>query len=116
MSLLDKIRKFESMHIVFWLVKDTCWMMEFKALGACMIVPTVFLALYLAVKTFGTRDFYINMSILFWISANSYWMVTEFFFNNHLKELAAIPFGLGFLFVGLFYLNKGKTKELHHLD
>ena len=114
MSLFDKIRKFESMHIVFWLMKDSCWMLEYKLLGTCMIVPTLFLAFYLAVKTYGTRDFYINMSILFWISANSYWMIMEFFFANYMKELAAIPFTLGFVFVALFYTNAGSKKEIHH--
>ena len=116
MDLFEKIRRYESMHIVFWLVKDSCWMMEFKSLGAVMIIPTVFLALYLAVKTFKTRDFYINMAILCWISANSYWMIVEFFFENQHKNLAAIPFALGFIFVVLFYIAIGKRKEIHHID
>jgi len=113
MTLFDKIRKYESMHIVFWLVKDSCWMLEYKLLGACMILPTIFLAFYLAIKTYSTRDFYINMAILFWITANSYWMIMEFFFANHYKELAIIPFTLGFIFVALFYANAGKKREVH---
>jgi hypothetical protein len=116
MILFEKIRRYESMHIVFWLVKDSCWMMEFKSLGTAMIVPTVFLAIYLAVKTIKTRDFYINMAILCWISANSYWMFVEFFFANQYKSLAAIPFALGFVFVALFYASAGKRKEIHHID
>ena len=112
MTLFDKIRKYESMHIVFWLIKDSCWMLEYKLLGACMIIPTVFLAFYLVIKTYGTRDFYINMSILFWISANSFWMVMEFFYQNHYKEFAAIPFTLGFVFVALFYANTPKKREV----
>lgn len=111
MDFLEKIRRFESMHIVFWLIKDTCWMMEFKVLGALMIVPTVFLAVYLAWKTFRTRDFYINMAIFFWISANSYWMIVEFFNNNEHRHLAAIPFALGFVFVGLFYILPKKQEK-----
>jgi hypothetical protein len=104
MELLEKIRKFESMHIVFWLIKDTCWMMEWKWLGAIMIVPTVSLAIYLAFKTIGTRDFHLNVAIFFWISANSFWMLMEFFNDNHYKNFAAVPFALGFLFVALFYI------------
>lgn len=104
MDLLEKIRKFESMHIVFWLMKDTCWMMEWKWLGAVMILPTLSLAVYLVLKTTGTRDFYLNVAIFFWISANSFWMLMEFFNENHYRDFAGIPFALGFCFVGLFYL------------
>ncbi|MGZ4041208.1 MAG: hypothetical protein ACXVNR_11630 [Bacteroidia bacterium] len=107
MELLDKIRKYESMHIVFWLIKDSCWMLELKWLGALMIIPTVSLAIYLVFKTLKTRDMYINIAIFFWISANSYWMMMEFFNNNHNKNFAAIPFALGFVFVAAFYLSGG---------
>src|SRR6185369_9528908 len=103
MDLLDKIRKYESMHIVFWLIKDTCWMLELKWLGAIMMVPTLFLAAYLIYKTWLMIDVYINTAILFWIMANSFWMMMEFFNDNQLKYFASIPFGLGFVFVGVFY-------------
>lgn len=86
-------------------------MMEFKWLGATMIVPTVFLAIYLVFKTIGTRDFYLNMAIFFWISANSFWMLMEFFNNNLYKEYAALPFALGFVFVGLFYVQPLRNKR-----
>jgi hypothetical protein len=116
MDLLEKIRRYESMHIVFWLVKDSCWMLEQKVLGTCMIIPTVALAAYLVFKTIRTRDFYINMAIFFWISANSFWMLMEFFNENQYKNFAAIPFALGFVFVGLFYIVSGKVKEVHQRD
>ena len=104
MELLDKIRKYESMHIVFWLIKDTCWMLELKTLGAIMVIPTLFIAIYIVVKTMKTIDFYLNMAIFFWISANSFWMLMEFFNDNNLRYFASIPFVLGFAFVGTFYL------------
>lgn len=113
MELLDKLRKYESMHIVFWLMKDSCWMLELKWLGALMILPTVSLAVYLVLKTIRTRDMYINIAIFFWISANSYWMVMEFFNNNLYKNFAAIPFALGFVFVAAFYLSgDSKTTQI----
>jgi len=110
MDLLDKIRKYESMHIVFWLIKDTCWMLELKALGALMIAPTLFLAVYLVIKTLRTKDMFINMAIFFWILANSFWMLMEFFNNNQYKNFAAIPFSFGFLFVAAFYINNYRTR------
>lgn len=111
MDLLDKLRKYESMHIVFWLMKDSCWMLELKVLGAIMIAPTLFLAFYLMFKTLGTKDIYINTAILFWILANSFWMLMEFFNHNQYKNFAAIPFAIGFMFVGAFYRNDYKTKQ-----
>jgi hypothetical protein len=69
-----------------------------------MIVPTFLLALYLMLKTLRHREVFINAAILCWITANSYWMVVEFFFHDEGKPLAAIPFALGFLFVIIYYL------------
>ncbi|MCE3229108.1 MAG: hypothetical protein K0S32_3659 [Bacteroidetes bacterium] len=91
-------------------------MMEFKTLGAIMIAPTLLLAVYLVIKTIGTRDFYLNMAIFFWITANSFWMIMEFFNDDMYRHYAAIPFGLGFVFVILFYVTAGKAKEIHHID
>ncbi len=112
MELLDKIRKYENLHIVFWLVKDSCWMLELKWLGAIMMVPTLFLAVFLVFKTARSTDVFINLAIFFWIVANSYWMMMEFFNNNHYKNLAAIPFGLGFIMVGIFYIKSYRLKRL----
>jgi len=104
MSLLEKIRKFENLHIVFWLIKDTCWMLELRWLGTIVMFPTLFLAIYLVIKTIGTPNVLINISIFFWIFANSFWMMMEFFNHNHYKNYASIPFALGFVFVAIFYI------------
>ena len=111
MELLDKIKKFENLHIVFWLIKDTSWMLEIKWLGALMILPTVGVAIYIIVHSFRMREVFINLAILCWICANSFWMCMEFFLNNQHKNFAAIPFVLGFLFVGIYYY-KGLSKPL----
>ena len=87
-------------------------MLEFKTLGVIMIFPTMALAVYLVYKTLNTRDFYINMSIFFWIGANSFWMLMEFFNDNQYKHYAGIPFALGILFVVLFYLKNPAKSEI----
>ncbi len=110
MELLDKIRKYESTHVVFWLIKDTCWMLELKWLGAIMVAPTIGIAIYIVYKTIGTIDLYINLAILFWISANSFWMMMEFFNDNEYRYFASIPFALGFIFVGIFYFKTLRKK------
>jgi hypothetical protein len=111
MDLLNKIKHYEYLHIVFWLIKDSCWMMEFKVTGTLMIVPTIGLAIMIVYHTWRTIDVYINMAILFWICANSFWMVLEFFDHTNLKTLAAVPFLLGFVFVGIFYYKRWKGHE-----
>jgi hypothetical protein len=101
---LRKLRHYENVHIPLWLLKDTCWMMEWKAMGVLMIIPTVWVALLIAYKTYGQREFFINSAICFWISANGYWMCCEFFGYVNLKNYAAIPFALGMVCSALFYL------------
>src|SRR3954469_3645462 len=108
MHLAQKIRHYENLHIVFWLIKDSCWMLQLKIPGAIMIGPTLFLAVHIMIKTRGTADFYINAAILCWITANSYWMLIEFFNGDRLRGYSAIPFAMGFLFVGLYYFRSWK--------
>lgn len=113
MSTFEKIRKYENLHIVFWLIKDTCWMLEIKWLGALMIIPTLLVALYIVLKTRGSNDVFLNLAILCWISANSFWMCMEFFMNNEYKNYSGIPFALGFVFVGIFYFRHFNQKTRH---
>lgn len=100
------LRHYENLHIPLWLMKDTCWMMEFKVVGIIMIIPTVSVAMYLAWKSRRVRDYYINLAVLFWIGANSYWMCCEFFNHAELKFYAGIPFIFGMISTLLFYLSK----------
>ncbi len=99
----EKLNKYENLHILFWLIKDTCWMLQFKWIGIAMILPTLTIALIIVFYTKSRPVVYINLAILFWITANSSWMYIEFFTDGHLKQFTTIPFALGFLFVGLFY-------------
>lgn len=103
MKLFEKIKKFESLHIVFWLIKDSCWMFEFKWLGILMVIPTLIIAGIIVYISRKTNDIYLNFSILFWILANSFWMYCEFFNYGENKMFSSIPFALGFLFVGVYY-------------
>ena len=103
MELWEKIKKYESLHIVFWLIKDSCWMLQFKWLGIVMVLPTIVIAAIIVVITKKTVDVFLNLAILFWISANSFWMFIEFFTIGEYKLLASIPFGLGFLCIGIYY-------------
>ena len=108
-----RYRKMENLHIVFWLFKDISWCMIWRPLGIAMIFPTLFFAIVITIRT---RQFMSevchNLAIVFWIAANAYWMISEFFHFDtaplfaeySFKHLAIIPFILGILFLAFFYI------------
>ncbi len=108
-----KFRRMENMHIVFWLFKDISWCMEFKTLGTVMIIPTLAIAIWIAIKNRQyVSEVCHNVAIVFWISANSFWMLSEFFhfdetpllFGLTGKQTAMIPFCLGLCCLIYYYL------------
>ena len=101
---LGHVSKFDNVHVLMWLIKDTCWMLEWRVLGTAMIAPTLAVAMFLALKSRGEHVFWINLAICFWIAANSYWMLCEFFGHEEIKDYAGIPFACGFAAVAAFYL------------
>lgn len=114
-----RYRKMENMHIIFWLIKDVSWCMIWKMLGLVMIVPTLIISIIIAWRTRELKsELAHNLAITFWISANSYWMISEFFgFDDvHIwhqfegKHLAIIPFSIGVLILAYYYLFQ-KQKE-----
>jgi hypothetical protein len=122
-SIPARYRRLENLHIVFWLFKDISWCMIWKVLGIAMIIPTLAVAIYIAYRTRQIRsELAHNLAVAFWISANSYWMISEFFgfddvtiLNNYEgKHLAMIPFLIGVAILSWYYLierRKEKNKE-----
>lgn len=105
---MHKLRHYENLHIPLWLLKDTFWMMQWKALGIAMIFPTIIVAAVIAIKSCREKDdeFWINLAICFWIAANSYWMLCEFSHHEEIKDYAALPFIAGMLSVIWFYVKR----------
>lgn len=108
-----KYRIVENLHIFFWLIKDLCWCIIYKPLGIAMIFPTLFIAAYIVWQNrIMASELYHNLAVLFWIIANSYWMISEFFgFDEQVllwkftgKNLALIPFSIGIAFLLIYYL------------
>jgi hypothetical protein len=106
-------RKMENLHIVFWLFKDIAWCLSLKLLGVTMIIPTMAISIIIAWRTRKiVSELCHNLAITVWISANSFWMCTEFFGVDHLvvfgattvKHLAMIPFVTGVLILAYYYL------------
>ncbi len=106
-------RKMENLHIVFWLFKDISWCLIWKPLGIIMIFPTLIISIIIAWRTRKyVSELCHNLAITVWITANSYWMVTEFLGidenmvigNIDFKHLAVIPFTMGVLILAYYYL------------
>jgi hypothetical protein len=94
----------EIIHIPLWLIKDLCWLFVWDVLGVIMAIPTILVALIMVIISTDDRSkLFPNLSILFWIIANSTWMIAEFYDLNF-KHFAAIPFGLGLLSFFVFLL------------
>ena len=105
-SIPAKFRRMENMHILFWLIKDTCWCLSLRWLGIAMVFPTLLVAVLICWRTRSmVSEFTHNLAVIFWISANSYWMITEFFhWEESTKFYALIPFGLGLASLVYYYL------------
>ena len=105
--MLQKIRNLENTHILLWLIKDTCWVLEYKLLGVIMIFPTVAVAFYLTYLSRSDRkELLHNLAVSCWILANSTWMIGEFYLNDSTRPIAAAFFILGLAFVGVYYIGK----------
>jgi hypothetical protein len=110
-SALDRFRPLENFHIVLWLVKDLCWCTVSKNLGLIMILPTLALAIYLTYLHRKTKSELLhNTAIVFWIGANSTWMIGEFFFNDSLRNWALLFFFAGLATIFYYYLTEFYTK------
>jgi len=115
-----RYRKMENMHIVFWLLKDVSWCMIWKVLGLAMIAPTLAIAIIIAWRTRDIKsELAHNLAITFWISANAYWMISEFFHFDtvHIwqqfegKHLALVPFAVGVFILDNYYLLQKPAEE-----
>lgn len=108
-----KYRRMENLHVVFWIFKDIGWCMGFTLLGITMIVPTLIVSIVIAWRTRQiVSELCHNLAITVWISANSFWMCTEFFkvdplpigYGFTVKHLAMIPFIIGMLILAYYYI------------
>lgn len=100
----------ENFHVLLWLIKDACWMLNFKTMGLLMVVPTLSFAFYFVLKS--SKDLFqriSSMAVFCWITANAWWMVSEFYFED-LKQFALLPFSVG-LGLMIYYVYAIFTKS-----
>src|SRR5688572_12231592 len=119
-TIPSRYRKMENMHIVFWLLKDISWCLTWKILAMLMIFPTLIISIVIAWRTRKVQsELAHNLAITFWITANSLWMISEFYgFDTMViwkqfegKHLALIPFLIGILILAVYYLFGKKYED-----
>jgi hypothetical protein len=119
-----RYRKMENMHIVFWLLKDISWCMIWKVLGIAMIFPTLIISIIIAWRTRQLKsELAHNLAITFWISANSLWMISEFFKFDTMpvvgyfegKHLALIPFAIGITILAYYYVFQKRYEAIEEV-
>jgi hypothetical protein len=103
--MIKNYRKLENFHILLWLIKDLCWVIEFKILGIFMILPTLALAIYITyINRKEKAELAHNFAICFWICANSVWMIGEFFYEDKTRLYAIAFFVLGLVMMLGYYI------------
>lgn len=123
-SIPARFRRMENMHIVFWLIKDISWCLFWKELGIAMIIPTLTIAVMISWRTRHiASELAHNVAVALWISANSFWMISEFLgFDEREywmglsgKELSLFPFLAGVLVLLNYYLfqRRQEIREKH---
>ena len=114
-------RKTENLHIVFWLMKDISWCMMWRTLGVIMIVPTLGAAIFITWRARRIKaDLAHNLAVVFWITANAWWMIAEFFEFDESpfllgisgRHLAMVPFVLGALVLLRHYGSEWLARRL----
>ena len=121
-----RFRRMENLHIVFWLIKDISWCLIWKVLGLVMLGPTLFVAILISWRTRQMKsELAHNLAVTFWITANGYWMISEFYgFDTMLvwnqltgKHLALIPFLIGVVILAWYYIMvKPREKDAVHVE
>jgi hypothetical protein len=103
----ESVRKIENLHIGFWLLKDIGWVRDLHVLGIAMVVPTLFIALWLTWKLrHDFSELTHNIAVCCWITANAIWMVGEFFYDDGTRPYATIFFTIGIAAIALYYLKQ----------
>ncbi len=78
-----------------------------------MIIPTLALAIYI---TFLNKDdkaeLAHNLAVCCWISANSVWMIGEFYFYDSTRGIATVFFITGLAFMVRYYFNEFYSKKM----
>ncbi len=103
--MLRSVRTGENLHVVLWLLKDLCWIMDLRVAGLIMVLPTVLLAGWITWRSRrNAGELFPSAAVVCWILANSIWMIGEFFLDDGTRPLAVGFFVIGLLLIGWHFL------------
>ena len=101
-------------------MKDISWCMLWRVLGLVMIVPTLGAAIFITWRARRIKaDLAHNLAVVFWITANAWWMIAEFFEFDEApfllgvsgRHLAMIPFVIGALVLVRHYAGEWRARR-----
>ncbi len=102
--MIRSIRVNENLHIVLWLLKDLFWLMEFHTAALIMVFPTLSMAFYILWLSGKDKGLFMHsLAVIFWICANSTWMIGDFFFQERGHDIAAAFFITGLCILAYYY-------------
>jgi uncharacterized membrane protein (GlpM family) len=108
--MIASLRANENVQVVLWLLKDLCWLMEYRVAGLLMVAPTVAMAVHIAWRSRADQqDLFHALAVILWIMANSTWMLGDFFFGGHGHGLAQALFLTGLGILGFYHLILGPS-------
>lgn len=88
------------LHFPLWLLKDFFWMVNLPIISLILAIPAILISLWLCMMTAG-KSLGENKMILFWLLANTSWMISEKFHFN-IMWMAYVFFGIGILEVLIY--------------
>lgn len=98
------------LHFPLWLLKDFMWMADLPIISLILAIPAIFVSLWLCMMTAGKSQSE-NKMILFWLLANTNWMVSEKFDLNTMW-VAYVFFGIGIIEIILYTKRYLKSSDV----
>lgn len=93
--MTKKQQLISDLHFPLWLLKDFLWMADLPIFSLILAIPAILVSLWLCMMTAG-KSLSENKMILFWLIANTSWMLSEKFDLNILW-LSYLCFGIGII-------------------
>jgi hypothetical protein len=76
-------RRYEYIHMFFWLLKDYCWCSQDKIMWLAGVVPTIYISIDLIIVTWKNKELFVDfihyLSQLIWVCSNITWAFFELF-------------------------------------
>jgi uncharacterized membrane protein len=93
--MTKKQQLISDLHFPLWLLKDFLWMADLPIFSLILAIPAILVALWICMMTAG-KTLSENKMVLFWLIANTSWMISEKFDVN-IMWISYLFFGIGII-------------------